>query len=537
MLGPMAELQILNGPRQWQTVQVAGPRFIIGRREGCHLVLKDGWISREHAVIVESRPGEFIVRDLESENGIFIGGARVTEAPLHTGDILRVGRTEMRFLAGVGPGAAESTAQEPGRRTVTPIAPVTTALPREEPHDQTLHSERPERGPRMDARDRGRRLESQLLRSEEDNARLAAENAVLKRALASAGLLDRRTGHVDVQRLRQGGGFETAGLAGLPPLNERTRAAAPREGGFLVVDAVEAPSDAAPGVLSPAIVGVGDPGARLARAFERAGRRTWVLPPGAAEQVREAGAFEAGLLAAVGPGRDGVLLLASAAGEEEWRELLLVTEAVYGTGGTATSGPCGVLLETRRARRWPGLGPGLEGQIRAGRWGSVLLIDQEWLDAPGLAQGDPELGPDTLAFVVDALLRLPMMRAHGDAPDRGSVRSLLFGAGLGTLGFSATAEGRPGKLSETVAAALGGGIASVAALPSRARQAWLLAVAGSRLGMDWEAASESLAAGLAAARSRVPQAQWKSGIYRDGGSSLRVVAALGGMTVPESLGT
>ena len=66
---PMAELRVLNGPNQWKTYKVTGPRFLMGRRDTCHLIIKDGWVSREHTVIIESSSGEFIVQDLQSENG------------------------------------------------------------------------------------------------------------------------------------------------------------------------------------------------------------------------------------------------------------------------------------------------------------------------------------------------------------------------------------------------------------------------------------------------------------------------------------
>ena len=44
----MPELQVLNGSLQWKTVPVGGDRFLIGRKDTCHLVLKDPRIPIEY---------------------------------------------------------------------------------------------------------------------------------------------------------------------------------------------------------------------------------------------------------------------------------------------------------------------------------------------------------------------------------------------------------------------------------------------------------------------------------------------------------
>ena len=64
--------------------------------------------------------------------------------------------------------------------------------------DSRITNGPPSDTPRIDLRERVRRLESRLHQLEEDNAAFAAENAVLKRNFARMGLLDRTTGQVDV---------------------------------------------------------------------------------------------------------------------------------------------------------------------------------------------------------------------------------------------------------------------------------------------------------------------------------------------------
>ncbi len=70
----------------------------IGRATDNDIVLADSSVSRHHAAI-ESRGGNFQVRDLGSQNGTFVRGERVSEAPLKNGDPVRVGDASFTFRA------------------------------------------------------------------------------------------------------------------------------------------------------------------------------------------------------------------------------------------------------------------------------------------------------------------------------------------------------------------------------------------------------------------------------------------------------
>ena len=76
----------------------AGKVTKIGRATDNDIVLGDSSVSRHHAAI-ESRNGSFQVRDLGSQNGTFVRGERVGEAPLKNGDPLRVGDASFTFRA------------------------------------------------------------------------------------------------------------------------------------------------------------------------------------------------------------------------------------------------------------------------------------------------------------------------------------------------------------------------------------------------------------------------------------------------------
>lgn len=70
----------------------------LGRALDNDIVVSDASASRYHATI-EAVNGGFRLRDLGSQNGTFIGGTRVTDAPLGNGDSVRIGDAVFTFHA------------------------------------------------------------------------------------------------------------------------------------------------------------------------------------------------------------------------------------------------------------------------------------------------------------------------------------------------------------------------------------------------------------------------------------------------------
>jgi pSer/pThr/pTyr-binding forkhead associated (FHA) protein len=68
----------------------------IGRALDNDIVVTDASVSRHHAAI-EAVNGNYKLRDLGSQNGTFIGGARITEAALGDGDAVKIGDAEFTF--------------------------------------------------------------------------------------------------------------------------------------------------------------------------------------------------------------------------------------------------------------------------------------------------------------------------------------------------------------------------------------------------------------------------------------------------------
>lgn len=68
----------------------------IGRSFQDAFDVNDSYMSQRHFRI-ERRDGTFLLRDLKSRNGTFLNGARILEALLSDGDVVRAGNSEFRF--------------------------------------------------------------------------------------------------------------------------------------------------------------------------------------------------------------------------------------------------------------------------------------------------------------------------------------------------------------------------------------------------------------------------------------------------------
>ena len=99
-----------------------GQPYRIGRSAGCHMVVADDDMSREHAEVERRWDGVF-VRDLGSKNGVLLRGERLTgERRLADGDVIEMGQTRFvlddpndRYLRQVqdGTALASSLPKEP----------------------------------------------------------------------------------------------------------------------------------------------------------------------------------------------------------------------------------------------------------------------------------------------------------------------------------------------------------------------------------------------------------------------------------------
>jgi pSer/pThr/pTyr-binding forkhead associated (FHA) protein len=89
-------LQLTSGPGAPQALALDGSVIIIGRAPGCAVYLPaDGRVSRQHAQL-RYEEGAWVVEDLGSANGTFVGRERVLgPTPLRPGDEIRMGQTAL----------------------------------------------------------------------------------------------------------------------------------------------------------------------------------------------------------------------------------------------------------------------------------------------------------------------------------------------------------------------------------------------------------------------------------------------------------
>jgi hypothetical protein len=93
---PSARLEFILGPMAGQTIKLTEEMTTLGSVAGNTIVLADPAISRKH-VAIRRQDGTYEVADLGSTNGIYVNGHKVPKKSLASGDIVRVGNTEMVF--------------------------------------------------------------------------------------------------------------------------------------------------------------------------------------------------------------------------------------------------------------------------------------------------------------------------------------------------------------------------------------------------------------------------------------------------------
>lgn len=102
-----------RGPLRPSLVEIAGGEFgrqfflegsacYIGRSDDVEIQIADARASRRHAVIEigvdeDTQNIRCVARDLDSRNGTFVNGQRITSAPLHEGDKIQIGYTIFKF--------------------------------------------------------------------------------------------------------------------------------------------------------------------------------------------------------------------------------------------------------------------------------------------------------------------------------------------------------------------------------------------------------------------------------------------------------
>ncbi|MBN2716804.1 MAG: GGDEF domain-containing protein [Deltaproteobacteria bacterium] len=92
-------LVVVQGVDRGDAFTIEHTPLLLGRGDMCDYVIRDDGISRQHAQIVELQDGRYMIEDLNSTNGIFIGQKRVQKHLLEEGDKVLIGRrTILKFV-------------------------------------------------------------------------------------------------------------------------------------------------------------------------------------------------------------------------------------------------------------------------------------------------------------------------------------------------------------------------------------------------------------------------------------------------------
>jgi pSer/pThr/pTyr-binding forkhead associated (FHA) protein len=104
----MVKLVVLNEGMTGRAHELKADKTTIGRVEDNTFPIAEPSVSSHHCEVL-LRGADVVVKDLESTNGTYINGDRITESVLKPGQILRLGQIEMRL---------ETDAAQPAKKAV-----------------------------------------------------------------------------------------------------------------------------------------------------------------------------------------------------------------------------------------------------------------------------------------------------------------------------------------------------------------------------------------------------------------------------------
>lgn len=93
-------LEFLNGPRAGEMLRLEKPSIKIGSAADNDIVISDDVVSAHHAELKISPDGETWLRDLSSQNGTFVNGAKMgkSERMIMDSDVISIAFYDLRFL-------------------------------------------------------------------------------------------------------------------------------------------------------------------------------------------------------------------------------------------------------------------------------------------------------------------------------------------------------------------------------------------------------------------------------------------------------
>src|SRR3984957_14662514 len=115
----MAKLVVLKQSLAGRSHELAAERTTVGRVEDNAFQIAEPSVSSHHCEIL-LRGSEVVVKDLNSTNGTFINGEKITEGVLKPGHALRLGNIELKLEV---PGAPSAPPAAPSSPSAPPPPP------------------------------------------------------------------------------------------------------------------------------------------------------------------------------------------------------------------------------------------------------------------------------------------------------------------------------------------------------------------------------------------------------------------------------
>ena len=113
----MAKLVVLSEGLTGLTHELKVDKTTVGRLEDNTFQIAEPSVSSHHCEVIQ-RGNDIFIKDLNSTNGTFINGEKIAEAALKPGQILRLGKVEMRLETGTATTAATVAAKKPLEKTM-----------------------------------------------------------------------------------------------------------------------------------------------------------------------------------------------------------------------------------------------------------------------------------------------------------------------------------------------------------------------------------------------------------------------------------
>jgi pSer/pThr/pTyr-binding forkhead associated (FHA) protein len=132
------KLVIGAGPAKTKFISLRQEEAIIGRQKGCQIRIPSSTVSRQHCLL-RFRDGYLTAEDLDSVNGTFLNGERITgREVVRPGDRLKIGPLVFVAKYQLTPDAISRLSQD---TELTPVEDVTEFLPVVDDEPETVQVE------------------------------------------------------------------------------------------------------------------------------------------------------------------------------------------------------------------------------------------------------------------------------------------------------------------------------------------------------------------------------------------------------------